>query len=532
MARQVLCLDWDKRSLRVVVAGVGAGSIRLVDAHTQRVPAGVEVSEPAAMGAFIAATLERHKIRMKKCVVDVPRDLAVINRLRLPPTPTSEVAAAVRFQALRELPFPLEDAQIDYAVLERDGAKNVTEVLLAAVRNDGLSRLKATCTAAGLTPTRIGLRPCANMLSVLRLPATLERRVLFVDVGPSITEIDVFRGSTLVFSRAASVSVPFQGGELVGDSSRIISRSSIANLEESDDAEDTTVEELVVEMLRTLQAYRAVEPGGVIDQIVLAGGTGVEHALLRAVEAKFSLPTTLYDPTTALGVDASEAAKLRSFSAALGLAWGMSREGQLEIDFLNPKRPIVKSEVLKRRAQLSLAAAVLAVGVLLSWVVVDRVSLNRRLDALRDRNQPKLKQFETVALLQVRTEEAEDWNKEERIAAWLDPLLKVTTAAVDPGKKMIITDWTSVMERDRASIALKLACDSIKTAEEFAQKLESETDAKGRRIYDVRLGSWTETKTGSDKFKGGVQADVSVRDPYFATLKEEETRRTELKKVP
>ena len=62
-------------------------------------------------------------------------------------------------------------------------------------------RLEA-CHAAGLTPARIGLRPYAILVSVAHLPSMADRRVLFVDVGPTMTEIDVINRGALCFSRS------------------------------------------------------------------------------------------------------------------------------------------------------------------------------------------------------------------------------------------------------------------------------------------------------------------------------------------
>ena len=254
LARKVLCLDWDKRSLRIVVARVGAGEMQLDDAHAHRVPANVDPEDPQAMGTFIAQQLHRHRIRHGRVIVDVPRDKAVINRLTVPPTPRSELAAAVRFQAMRELPFPLDEAQIDYVVTATNEEGLATQVLLAAVRLETLDRLRETCEAAGLTPARIGLRPYANMVSVTHLPAMLDRRVLFVDVGPTMTEIDVMCGNTLAFSRAANVSVPFSGGELDAEDSRVSSKAALSGLELADSVRSTAVDELLVEITRTPRA--------------------------------------------------------------------------------------------------------------------------------------------------------------------------------------------------------------------------------------------------------------------------------------
>lgn len=507
--RRILCLDWDKRSLRLVLARTGGGAIRLEDAHSHRIPSGVDVEDPQALGPFIAQCLERHRIRHHRAIVDVPRDKAVINRLRLPPTPPAELAAAVRFQAMRELPFSLEEAEIDFVTLATEEGGRATEVLLAAVRRDTLDRLRETVQAAGLTPIRIGLRPYANLVSVTRLPGMHDKRVLFIDAGPAMTEIDVVRGGTLAFSRAAGVSVPFVGGELVTDESRISSKAELSEVELSDEAAATTVDELLVEITRTLQAYRAAESNAVIEQIVIAGSTGLEHDLLEAVEEKFGLPTTLFDPTLALGVGEQDAAKLRAFSAVLGLAWGVSREGLLELDFLNPKRPLPPRLTLKRRLRVGgIAAGVLLVGAV-AGLAADRIQRGRELDALQKGNAELAAKVLAAADVQIRTLEAEDWREETRLSLWLNHLLDLSTSAVEPGRKMLVTSLSCDVAK--SLITLKLACSDLDVATRFADALRA-VEQSGKRVYDVEMGTWQVGRTVDPRFQGTVDVRVVLRE--------------------
>ena len=57
LTRKVLCLDWDKRSLRIVVARVGTGRMVLEDAHSHRLAAELDADDPKAMGDFIQQML-------------------------------------------------------------------------------------------------------------------------------------------------------------------------------------------------------------------------------------------------------------------------------------------------------------------------------------------------------------------------------------------------------------------------------------------------------------------------------------------
>ncbi len=506
-SRRTLCLDWDKRFLRFVVARVGAGGVSLEDAHSHRIPADVDPENSATMGEFIRQCMARHRIRLSRVVLDVPREKAAINRLRLPPTPANEIAAAVRFQALRELPFALDEAEIDYVTLATDDAGRVTEVLLAAVRNETLSRLRDTVVSAGLTPLRIGLRPYANRMAVTQLPGMHDKRVLMIDVGPTMTEIDVVRGPVLAFSRSAQVSVPAMGGEMDGEDSRVSSKAALAEQELSDSAVAATVDELLVEITRTLQAYRAAEPGVTIEQIVIAGGTGLEHELLAAVDERFGLPATLFDPTLALAVSDREAAKLRAFSAALGLAWGMSHEGRLELDFLHPKRPLPPQFELKRRLRMAGVAAsvVLLAGV--SWVVADRIQRGRELSSLRRANEALARQVLSKAEIDIRSLEALEWRGEAEMSLWLDHLLELTRAAVDPGKQMLVTGMTC--DTAKATVSLKVACTGLDVATRFVDALNA-VEQRGQRVYRADYGPWQVGRTVDERFEGSMELRVEL----------------------
>jgi len=493
--RKVLCLDWDPRALRLVVARVGRGQMRLEDAHSHRIPSDVDPGNPESMGEFIRQTLRRHHWRFHRVIVDIPRDRAVINRLTLPPTPAHELAAAVRFQAMRELPFPLDEAVVDYVIMKRDEQGLATEVLLAAVTQETLANVQAICTAAGLVPSRIGLRPYANLVSIRHLPHLADRRVLFVDVGPTMTEIDVMDAGQLAFARSASVAVPEPAQAPEGEGGEVppVPEAAVA----------AAINELVLEITRTLQAYRAGEPGAAIDRVVVAGGAGVEERLADAVRPRFGLETELFDPTGALGVSPADAIKLRSFAAALGTAWGISREGLLELDFLNPKRPIPRSEVLKRRVR-KVAVAVAAV---LTVAIGTNESLywhrHGELTAWRQQVERRKQDLKRYLEIENLVDEVRDW---EYHSVWPEDLLRLTGAAVGPGKDMLVQQMS--FDARKATITMKKVLASHQDVLLRYVGLLNEQTEDGQRLYRASLGGWSPLGGRESKFQGS--ADVSV----------------------
>ena len=79
----LLCLDWDERSLRVVNAGVARGEIFLRNAFIVPISPGVDVRDPASLGAFIRKSLSEHRIRTRRAIVDVPRHEAHLTLMNL-----------------------------------------------------------------------------------------------------------------------------------------------------------------------------------------------------------------------------------------------------------------------------------------------------------------------------------------------------------------------------------------------------------------------------------------------------------------
>ncbi len=508
MARRVLCLDWDKRSLRLVVARVGGGRTVLEDAHSHRLPNTVDADDPQVLGEFIRQMLKRHRLHHRRAVVDVPRERAVINRLALPPTPTAEVAAAVRFQAMKELPFPVESAAIDYVIMERDEKGLAVEVLLAAVTKETLERVKATCEAAGLAPARIGLRPYANLLSVRHVHDDPEQRVLMVDVGPGATEIDVVCGDALVFSRSANVNVPLPARDVTEhDDSSVIPMPDAADLDSSDAAVESATEELLVEVMRTLQAYRASESDATIDHVMVAGGTGIESQFADRLNQRLGYPASLFDPTGPLDVDPGNAPKLRSFSAALGLAWGLGREELLALDFLNPKQPVSARDVLRRRLRMAGLAAVLvlvATGGTIIKFYQDRAG---RLAAITDKNNELWEDVKARTEVANRVSEAEEWAVE---VVWPEELLTLTQLALDPGQRMLVQEVAfDIASRNPGITLRKVYVEDWEVPTDFVKSLAKLT-VDGTHPYEARQETWNPVEGA--RFHGSTDIHIGLRE--------------------
>lgn len=463
----LLCLDWDERSLRVLEASVSRGGVKIRSAV--RVAMTVAMTDPAALGELLRKTLAEHRIRARRAVVHVPRQDALLNLLSLPSGTQDELAAMVHIQIAKDLPFSKDQTVIDFAVPPKGagGDANNMDVWVAAVRNSVIDYYRQVVTAAGLRLERIGLRPYAN-LAALRAGAEQTGRTLLVDIGPSMTEIDVLRDGRLAYSRSATVGSP--EGRAADDGA-------------------WAMDSLLVEVNRTVAAYRATDSGATIDRIVLAGTATIDQAMLRAFEERFGAPAQVFDLPPSLkwrGGKESAAA----FSSAIGLALSSVGENLYYFNMLAPKEP--ESERRERIRQVPYKAAI-AIGLCTVAAVAAYYPLHTRNAEIAElqrqinaENKDKAARDELTKLLG----DIQGWQKGN--VYWIDHLRRI--AEVFPSTKDVYitkVDFTT-KDKDPDEIVLEVQASDIFQADDIVEAVNGirEKDAKGneRALYTARLG--------------------------------------------
>ncbi|MCG3131130.1 MAG: hypothetical protein FLDDKLPJ_01906 [Phycisphaerae bacterium] len=430
--RRIVCLEWDGRMLRVVEAQVGKKGVRLLKVESLLIPAEVDANDATALGKWIRRALDEQGVSAKLAVVDLPRNQAILTTLNLPMAVAGELPGMVEFQISKELPFPLSEAVVDYAV-PRDVKSGTAPVLVAAVRNEVVEHLTSVVAAAGLKLERVGLRPFASRTAVMRaLGEGMADRVLFVDVGPTMTEIDVLAPDSLPFSRAADVFVPgglaeprtFKLGGAAGSetASGFEGVSPLYSLE-------SVTESLVLEVTRSVEAYRARERGQRIGHAVIAGSMGVEGALCEALQQRFDFTVELYNPAATFGWSAEQGEQAAGFASVLGLVLSHDVDPAQHFDFLHPKRTVTQTQVQLRRAPklVGWAAAVAATAGLVYWSSVsDDLKVKKQLeDSIAELTEDRSEKEQFIKLVK----QLQDYDG--RQPRWLDEFVQLASLLPD-----------------------------------------------------------------------------------------------------
>lgn len=518
--RHILSVDWDQRELRIVQAALHREAVRVEDVLAVSIPQDVSLANAAEVGALLRRVLDEERIGGRRVIANIPRDQAVLQTLSLPAAAVSDLAGMVEVQIAKSLPFPVSEAVVDFAVPPDDQeAEGPRDVLVGAVRNEVLDYYRQVCESAGLRLDRVGLRPYATKVAVnASLAGEEPERVLVVDVGPVLTEIDVLHRGQLVFSRAASVYVPGAGGsagpmpspaeperdepEDTGDEPTLSLLSD--DLEAGPRGLTAVVADLMVEVTRSLEAYRATAPGMEMDRVVVAGGTGIEDTLAEAVQRRFGVTAEVYNPAGLLDGDAERGAAASGFAAALGLALGHAGEGRLHFNFLDPKKPEDPGRARLRKVPLVAAAAALLIAAGVVWYVQVPGKQFARVaeleDQIRDVKQEIRKNRDFISLV----ETARQWEEEQVV--WLEEMKNLQ--ALLPDNKHIVLNGITMRQADRRIDLAVRAADNRQPARIIRRLQEFRIEGEQEPRYVATRGATAEASRGG---KYPHESDITLR---------------------
>ena len=339
----VTALDIDQRMLRVVQVATGKtpGSTRVKRVEVIPVPGEeFDLANSQKVGEWIARQLKSLHISPGTVGMAARRGEAVLKELLLPPLKDAgEMASMVHMRAARELPFPEKDAVIDFTVTKVPTKKELqsakkeaipatpdtkAHVVVAAVRRETVNHYQAIAEAAGLTLTGLALRPLASFRALKAcVPGINGNTVAIISVRRHEVDVDILINSRLVFSRELAVNLNPQK-----DATDAVRQDSIAQ----------TAKEIV----RCLHSYEGSEAYKPLEHLFVAGGTGLEENLSDIIRVKTDIACKRMPPPTGVRLPKEKETAATRALTALGLALGFVDERGLAINFLAPKRPVLR----------------------------------------------------------------------------------------------------------------------------------------------------------------------------------------------
>ncbi|HEU4480270.1 MAG TPA: type IV pilus assembly protein PilM, partial [Actinomycetota bacterium] len=196
----VVGLDIGTSAVRAAIVSTGRGGKVSLQAFGQvPLPSGSvvdgEIRDEGAVAEAISQLWKRAKLRSKRAVLGVSNQRVIVRQIDLPYLEEKEFKASLRFQIADQIPMSVEDAELDFQVLEEYEAENqerMMRVLLIAAATDMVESFVAAAVAAGIEPVGVDLTPFAISRAVSaasRGEVGLPGPEAIIDVGAGVSNI-------------------------------------------------------------------------------------------------------------------------------------------------------------------------------------------------------------------------------------------------------------------------------------------------------------------------------------------------------
>jgi type IV pilus assembly protein PilM len=328
---------------------VNNGSPQLVDVVRMDLEPGIvvggEVRDGAALAAALKTFFKKNKLPRRNVRLGIATNRVGVRTFELPPiSDRKQLDNAVRYRAQEVLPVPVNDAVLDYRVVDEApeaGGDAIQRVVLVVTYRELVERYVAACRQAGVQLSGIDLEAFA-LLRALSSPAGDERpdaALVAIAVGHDRSTLAVSDGRTCDFTRvlewggsavneeiarvldiAPSAADPIK--RLVGlDDGAVPEGLSAEQVGKARQAIRQQVHALAGELVSSLRFYQE-QPGSLgISEIVVSGGTAHLGGFAEELQRLLNVPVRVGDPLTRvrLGKKVKADGQTGSLAVAIGL---------------------------------------------------------------------------------------------------------------------------------------------------------------------------------------------------------------------
>lgn len=266
------------------------------------------IAEVEQVGDAIRRAVKRSGARAKHAAVAVAGSAVITKIITMPADlDDDELESQIQVEAGQYIPYPLEEVNMDFEVLEPvEDNPNMVHVLLAASRSENVDVRVAAVELAGLAAKIVDVEAYAmeNAYDLIRhqVPQQARGAVAVVDVGATMTQLVVLQDGKAVYTREQV----FGGKQLTDE----IMRRYGLSYEEAGQAKregglpedyegdvlEPFKEAMVQQISRSLQFFFSSSDYNQVDHIVLAGGCAGIPGITNMIEEHLGVGASAANP--------------------------------------------------------------------------------------------------------------------------------------------------------------------------------------------------------------------------------------------
>jgi type IV pilus assembly protein PilM len=306
---------------------------------------------------YLRALFDRFHPESQSAYVAMPAFIGLISLIELPEMNEDELKEAVRLEAHKYIPSPLEEVALSWEVVgvhEGPEGQKKMEVLLVAALNKEVDRYKKFISDVGLQMEFLELETFSLARSIIGYETGV---YLLVDIGSRATNLILVDDGVVKMSRNLDV-----GGK---DVTRTLHEGLNVTLERAEALKKSTedflntpesamifpsLEMIASESQRMLDSFMAKYPDRICQGVVLSGGTAQMIGLTEYYTKMIGLPVRIGNPWARIAYDENVRSDIEKMGTSFSVALGLALAG---IDALDPTKGVSPKKKFSLKALLN-----------------------------------------------------------------------------------------------------------------------------------------------------------------------------------
>jgi type IV pilus assembly protein PilM len=311
-------LDIGSSAVKAVELKAAGKAYKVAAFASEPIPPDSIVDGAIIDGTAVADAIRRlfanKAFKSKDVAASLSGNAVIVKKINLPVMTEAELAESIYWEAEQYIPFDIQDVNLDYQILDAgtDG-KGTMDVLLVAAKKEKIADYTGVIAQAGRNPVVVDVDAFAlqNAFEVnygLDTPGI----TVLLNAGASAININILSGEQSLFTRDISIggnayteavqkelNLPFESAEQLKKGIQVEG----ASYDDVRPVLHAVTENVLLEVQKTFDFFKATASSDHIDRILLSGGASKVDGFAHSLQERFGSPVEAFDPFKRIGFE-------------------------------------------------------------------------------------------------------------------------------------------------------------------------------------------------------------------------------------
>ena len=265
------------------------------------------IIDSSAVADAIKRLFSNKAFKIKDVAASLSGNAVIVKKISLPAMSEAELGESIQWEAEQYIPFDIQDVNLDYQILNAAGEGGTMDVLLVAAKKEKIADYTGVISQAGRTPVIVDIDAFAlqNAFEV-NYGFDPNQVVVILNAGASAININILTGDMSVFTRDISMggnayteavqkelNLPFDTAESLKKGHPPVDGPAFEDVRPVLHA---MTENVLLEVQKTFDFFKATASSDHIHRIVLSGGASRVDGFAETLRERFGTPVEQFDP--------------------------------------------------------------------------------------------------------------------------------------------------------------------------------------------------------------------------------------------